>query len=199
MTMEGLNKFYYTFEELKAMGISVSGDDVNVSRKTSIYAGKGGITIGNHVRIDDFCVLVGNIEIHDYIHIGSHSGIHASQGGKVVFEDYSGTSSNVQIYASSDEYDGTYFTGRPGLPAELFKPVVGEVHLGKYSQVGTGSVILSKGSLGEGTAVGAMSLVNRKLDPWMIYAGIPVREIRERKKEFMEKLLEVEQKRNTKN
>ena len=81
-------------------------------------------------------------------------------------------------------------TGRPGMPEDIFKPEVGEVVLERYSQVGCSSVVLPKGKLGEGTAVGALSLVDRKLEPWVIYAGIPVKKIRERKREFLERLLE---------
>ncbi len=176
---------YYTIEELQKRGVIVEGSDIWISRKASLYPNEEGISIGDHVRIDDFSVLVGNIEINNYIHIGSHCGVHASQGGKVIFEDYSGISSNVQIYATSDAFDGEFMTGRPGLPKTLFNPTVGEVILGKYSQVGCNSVVMPKGVLGEGTAIGALSLVDRELKAWTVYAGIPVREIRQRKKELL--------------
>jgi carbonic anhydrase/acetyltransferase-like protein (isoleucine patch superfamily) len=52
--------------------------------------------------------------------------------------------------------------------------------------VGAGSVILPGCSIGEGTTVGALSLVNRKLDPWMIYAGAPARPLRERRRELLQ-------------
>ena len=39
--------------------------------------------------------------------------------------------------------------------------------------MGSGSVILPGVSLGEGVALGAMSLVNKSLEAWGIYAGQP--------------------------
>jgi galactoside O-acetyltransferase len=40
--------------------------------------------------------------------------------------------------------------------------------------------VLPGAEIGDGTAVGAASLVNRALDPWGVYVGTPVRRIRER-------------------
>ncbi len=179
---------YYSIEKLKSMGVTSCGANVNISRKSSIYSGGGGITIGEHVRIDDFCVIVGNVNIGNNVHIASHCGLHASGLGKIVFEDYSGISSNVQLYASSDDYDGEYLTWRPGIDKELFHSEHTEIRLGKYSQIGTGSVVLPGGCLAEGTAVGAMSLVRSELLPWSIYAGIPCKRLRERKNHFLTNL-----------
>lgn len=38
------------------------GEDVRISDKASIY-GASEISIGSHVRMDDFCVLSGRIEV----------------------------------------------------------------------------------------------------------------------------------------
>ncbi len=38
--------------------------------------------------------------------------INASQTGRIVLLDYSGISSNAQIYVGNDKYDVTCFTGR---------------------------------------------------------------------------------------
>lgn len=178
---------YYTKEELLELGFSSVGEDVYVSRKASIY-GAAKMKIGSHVRIDDFALLIGNVEIHDYVHIGAYCGLHASQDGKIIFEDYSGISSNVTIYASSDSFSGEYITGRPGLPDECMDVICETVRLGKYSQIGTGSTVIPGGSLGEGTAVGAMSLINKKLDDWKIYCGIPCRCVKERSKQMLTRL-----------
>ncbi|MBT3210423.1 MAG: acyltransferase, partial [Planctomycetaceae bacterium] len=62
---------FYSMEELQTLGLASFGKDVKISRKASIY-NPGQISIGNHVRIDDFCVLSageGGIEIGDYVHI----------------------------------------------------------------------------------------------------------------------------------
>ena len=175
---------YYSEKELRILGFKSIGKNVLISKKASIY-GACEISIGDNVRIDDYSLLIGNIEIHNYIHIGAFCGLHASQGGHIVFEDYSGISSNVTIYASSDSFDGHYCTARPGLPKECIRTVCSEVRLGKYSQIGTGSTVIPGGNLGEGTVVGAMSLVNHPLNPWSIYFGIPCRYRKARNKEMI--------------
>ena len=53
---------FYDEQELQQIGFKSIGKNVLISRKTSIY-GAQNITIGNNVRIDDFCVLSGNIKI----------------------------------------------------------------------------------------------------------------------------------------
>ena len=168
--MEG----FYSQDELSIFGFISVGSNVLISKKTSIY-GASKMIIGDNVRIDDFALLIGNIELHNYIHIGAYCGLHASQDGKIVFEDFSGISSNVNIYASSDAFDCEFCTARLGLPEECIHSICTEVRLGKYSQIGVGSTVIPGGSLGEGVAVGAMSLVNRHLESWGIYFGIPCR------------------------
>ena len=91
---------YYSLDELDSRGIRTQGKNVKISTKVSLYLCEGGLEIGDHVRIDDYCVLVGDIIIGNHVHIASHSGIHASQGGRIIFEDFSGISSNVQIQMS---------------------------------------------------------------------------------------------------
>ena len=57
--------------DLAAVGFAACGVDVKVSDKCSIY-GAGRITIGSHVRVDDFCVLSageGGIVIGDHVHV----------------------------------------------------------------------------------------------------------------------------------
>lgn len=175
---------YYSDKELMTLGFKEVGKCVLISTKTSIY-GAENMRIGSHVRIDDFCVLVGNIYIGSHIHIGSFCGLHASKQGKIILKDFSGISSNVQIYASSDKFDGIAMTARPGLREECENAICQEVVLGEYSQIGTGSVVLPFGNLGEGAAVGAMSLVNVPLSPWGIYAGVPCRFLRTRSREML--------------
>lgn len=78
---------FYTEDELKELGFKSCGENVKISRKTSIY-GAENISIGNSVRIDDYCVLSGNISLGDYIHLavyvalfGGKTGIEMQDGG----------------------------------------------------------------------------------------------------------------------
>ena len=59
------------------------------------------------------------------------------------------------------------------------------VVLEKHVIVGAGSVILPNVTLKEGSSVGAMSLITKNTKEWTIYAGIPAKELKERKKELL--------------
>ena len=59
------------------------------------------------------------------------------------------------------------------------------VCIGKHCVVGTGSTILPGANLAEGVAVGAMSLLTKPTKAWKIYAGMPARAIKERRKDLL--------------
>ena len=50
----------------------------------------------------------------------------------------------------------------------------------------SGTVILPNLIIGEGTAVGALSLVKKNLEEWSIYAGNPIKKIKDRSKKLLE-------------
>ena len=58
----------------------------------------------------------------------------------------------------------------------------GKVTLRRYSQVGAGALVFPNVEISEGAVIGAFSLANRTTEPWSVYAGIPAKKIKERKK-----------------
>jgi len=58
--------------ELKTIGFLKYGTNVLVSRKASIYNPEQ-IVLGDNIRIDDFCILSGNIKLGSYIHISAYT------------------------------------------------------------------------------------------------------------------------------
>lgn len=173
---------FYADDELLKIGFRSVGEDVLVSSKASIY-GAENIVLGDHVRIDDFCFLSGKITIGSYVHISAYSMLIGGKYG-IVMKDFSGLSSRCTIYAVSDDYSGAYLTN-PTIPEKYSHLIGGEVVLNKHVIVGTGSTILSGINIGEGTAVGSMTLVNRNLEEWSIYAGIPCKKIKDRKQDLL--------------
>jgi acetyltransferase-like isoleucine patch superfamily enzyme len=166
---------------IAALGFASVGRNVRLSDKASFY-NCANIHIGDHVRIDDFCVLsagAGGIHIGSYIHIAVFSSLIGA--GCIELSDYANISSRVSIYASSDDYSGAHM-GNPMVPAALTAVHSAPVHIGKHVIVGAGSVILPGVTLGEGVAVGALSLVRSDCAPFGIYAGVPARRIRERQR-----------------
>ena len=168
---------YYTEQELKALGLKFYGSNVKISRKASIY-GAEKISIGSNVRIDDFVILSGNIEIGSFVHIAAYSALFAGNAG-IEMMDYSGLSSRVVVYAESDDYGGDYLTN-PTINKEYTRIIKGKVVIKRHAIIGTSSVILPGVIIGEGVAVGSMSLVNKSLDDWTICLGIPCKSVKNR-------------------
>ena len=173
---------YYTEKELQSIGFKSVGKNVKLSRKVSIYSPQN-ISIGDNVRIDDFCILSGHIEFGNYIHIAASCLLFGGNDG-IVFEDYTGLSSRSAVYAESDDYSGQYFTN-PTLPDECRHIIGGGVVVKKHAIIGSGCTILPNVVIGEGVAVGSMSLINKSLEAWGIYAGIPAKWIKDRSRDLL--------------
>ena len=74
----------------------------------------------------------------------------------------------------------------PTVPEEYLKFIEGRVVIRKHVVVGSGTTILPGVEIGEGSAIGSMSLVNKALGAWGIYVGIPCQYKRERSKKLLE-------------
>lgn len=173
---------FYNIGELNEIGFKSVGKNVQISKKTSFYLPEK-MSIGNNVRIDDFCILSGNITLGNFIHIAAYSGLYAGNAG-IFMGDFTGISSRVSIYSTSDDYSGEFLTN-PTVPLKYKNIISGMVVLEKHVIVGAGSVILPNVTLKEGSSVGAMSLITKNTKEWTIYAGIPAKELKERKKELL--------------
>ena len=169
---------FYTVDELKKLGFKSVGKEVFISRKASIYAAEK-ISIGNHVRIDDFCILSGNIEIGNYVHIGAYVALYGKEGIKI--NDFCGCSARCTIYSATDDFSGEYMVS-PMVPEEYTNVTGGKVTLEKFVQLGANTVVMPNLTIGEGTSIGAMSFVNKSLEEWGMYVGIPCKRIKDRKK-----------------
>ena len=175
---------FYSMEELKDMGFKSIGADLSISKKASFY-GVENISIGSHVRIDDFCILSGKISIGDYIHIAAYSALYGSDAG-IQINEFANISSRVCIYAVTDDYSGESMTS-PMIPDKYKNLQKAPVYIGRHAIIGSGSVVLPGSEIGEGCAVGSLSLIKNALDAWWIYAGIPAKKLKERSKGLLEK------------
>ena len=172
-------------EAIEMLGFASVGKNVQISDRASFY-GANRITLGNNIRIDDFCVLsagVGGILVGNYVHIAVSSSLIGA--GRITLSDFCNISSRVAIYSSNDDYSGATLTN-PTVPSEYTGVTHADVLLGKHVIVGSGSVILPGVTLEEGVAVGALSLVNRNCKMFGIYAGNPARRIKERKRDLLD-------------
>lgn len=184
---------FYSEKELQELGIKSYGKNVYIGRNVILYSPEK-LEIGHDVRIDDFCVLSGNIKLGNYIHISHFCGLYGGNEG-IEMEDYSGLSSKVTIYAVSDDYSGRSMTN-PMIPID-YKPhsVEKKVLIRKHGIVGAGSIVLPGVVVEEGSSIGSMSLCVKSTLPWSVNVGIPARKLKDRSKELLE--LEMKFKENT--
>lgn len=170
---------------IERMGFASVGKNVFISDRASFY-NCANIALGNNVRIDDYCVLAagaGGISIGDYVHIAVGSSLIGA--GKITMSDFSGLSSHVSIYSSSDDYSGAAMTN-PTVPSQYTNVIHADVFVGRHVIVGSGSVILPGVTLEEGAAIGALSLVQKNCRAFGIYFGSPAKLIKERKRDLLE-------------
>ena len=176
---------YYSEAELAQIGFRSVGKEVRISRKASIYRPER-VSLGDHVRIDDFCVISagdGGVVIGNFIHIGAYTSIIG--GGEVVLEDFANISSRVSIFSSNDDYSGAAMTG-PMVPAEWTNIDRAEVRIGRHAIVGCGAIILPGADVGDGVAIGALSLVKSSCEPFGTYCGTPARRTGTRDRHLLE-------------
>jgi acetyltransferase-like isoleucine patch superfamily enzyme len=60
------------------------------------------------------------------------------------------------------------------------------VVINNYSIIGANTIILPGVQILEGVAVGALSLVNKSLDEWSVYAGVPAKKIKVRSRQLLQ-------------
>ena len=158
------------------------GQDVTIHAAAKI-AGADQMEVGDSVVIDDFTLVLaaGGVRLGSFVHIGSHAFI--GGGGGFVMEDFSGLSGGVRVYTGNEDYLGGQLTN-PTVPAPWRVASRMPVHIGRHAIVGSRNGGASRPSpIGEGVAVGALSVVARDLEPWTIYAGNPAKPIRARPRE----------------
>jgi galactoside O-acetyltransferase len=162
---------FYSSQELHSQGFRSVGQNVLISRFARFY-GIENIEIGNNVRIDDFCILSGNIKLGSNIHISAYTALYGRFG--IEMEDYTGLSPRCTVFSATDDFSGDYLIG-PMVDSKFTNVTGGKVLIKKYSQIGSGCIILPDVTINEGVAIGAMSLVRCDLEEWKIYKGIPAK------------------------
>ena len=173
---------FYSEVELKKIGFKRLGKNVKISKKSSIYT-PNEICIGNNVRIDDFTILSGKIDIGNYVHISAYTALYGEYGIKI--GNYCGCSPRSIIFSATDDFSGEYMIS-PMVPEEYTNIIGGQVVLEDFVQLGANTIVMPKIIIHQGSAIGALSFVNKDIDEWGIYAGVPAKRIKERSKKILE-------------
>jgi acetyltransferase-like isoleucine patch superfamily enzyme len=158
-----------------------TGIDVFVSKNVEIKHPEL-TNVGSHIAIDSGFKCTTELELGDYIHIAPDVVIIGGKKTKLTLKHFSFIASGTKIVCGSENYVEGGLVG-PTIPVEyrnlIFKPVVFEM----FSGVGVNCSIMPGVVLGEGSVVGANSLVTKSTEPWTVYVGSPAKPVRVRDKD----------------
>jgi galactoside O-acetyltransferase len=93
--------------------------------------------------------------------------------------DFSGLAFGVTVFAQSDDYSGHALTN-PTIPMQYRKILRARVELARHVIVGANSVVFPGVLMGEGSSVGACSMITKSTDPWTVYFGVPAKRLKTR-------------------
>lgn len=170
-------------KELEELGLQSYGENVKISKHACFYDSSN-ISIGNNVRIDDFCILSGRIELGNNIHIAAYSALYGGDDG-IFIADFANLSSRISVYSVNDDYSGESMTN-PTIPDEFKNVESAPVYIGKHAIIGSTSIVLPGVIIAEGSSFGSFSFINKNSEPWSINAGIPFRKISNRNKKLLD-------------
>ena len=173
---------FLTRDELQSMGFKHLGKNVLISDKASIYNPEK-ISIGDESRIDDFCVLSGEITIGRNVHIATLNNLLAGKS-TIFMDDFSAVAFGSHIIAQSDDYSGAAMTN-PTVPLEYRLEKSEPISIGRHALLGTGCIVLPGVTIGDGVSAGAATVFLKDAEEWSIYVGSPARRLKERSKELL--------------
>jgi len=173
---------FLSHNQLTSMGFKYLGKNVRISDRAAIYNADQ-IEIDDNSRIDDLCVLSGKVKIGRNVHIAVFCNIAGGSEG-VTIEDFAGLAYGCQVFSQSDDYSGGTLTN-PTVPAMYKRETKKAVTVGRHCIVGASSLVFPGVTLGEGSCVGAMSMVTKSTEEWTVYFGIPAKRLKNRKKDLL--------------
>ena len=169
----------YDYRKLKSCGTNTFiSANVEIRRPSMV-------SVGNNTAIDTGFYLTTQAEIGDYIHIAPYITVIGGAAGKLTMEHFTTIAAGSRIVCGSDNHLGDGLVG-PTIPREYADSVtIAPVLFKMFSSVGTNVVVLPGVTLGEGSVVGACSLLTKDTEPWTIYIGSPAKPYKTRRRENM--------------
>ncbi|MBN2779503.1 MAG: hypothetical protein JXQ74_00340 [Alphaproteobacteria bacterium] len=133
------------------------------------------LIMGDYSEIREFTVITAKTTL------GKHCGIERNvtiSGSKYHFKlgDYSAIAHGARILLQSNDYVHDLISHDSSIE--------GDVTFDRYTGCGANAIVMPNNHIPEGTVIGALSFVppNFKFEPWSVYAGIPIRKIKDRDK-----------------
>ena len=131
--------------------------------------------IGEGSIVDDWCYFSTRVNVGVGSHVANNVSVAGGPHLQFTMGDYSSLSAGVRVWCASNDFTTDLIAIGGG-------QLEGDVTLGDYTGVGANSVVMPGAVIPEGCAVGALSFVPAfsELEPWTVYAGIPVKPLRGR-------------------
>ncbi|MBE6590903.1 MAG: hypothetical protein E7646_02590 [Ruminococcaceae bacterium] len=155
------------------------GDRVTVCDNSTLIArGEGGITIGNNVTINDRVYLdterkdSGYITVGDHCYIGTGTTLFGHLGLEI--GDHVLMAQNITVTPYSHIF------------SDPEKNIISQgghqrkVTIGRDSYLGMGVIVMYSADIGEGSVIGAGTLVTKPIPPYSVAVGHPARVIKKR-------------------
>lgn len=160
------------------------GEDVFISANVEIRRPHL-VSVGSHVAVDSGVYLTTAAEIGDYIHLSPYLTIIGGSRSTLIVEDFVTIAAGSRLICGSDRFMGDGFTSVT-VPEEFRDTVdFGTIRCQRFAGIGTNVVIMPDVTIGEGSVIGACSLVTKDTEPWTVYVGVPARPIKIRPKDKM--------------
>lgn len=135
---------HLTARELRRRGFHTIGTDVRVSRHVQCHILSG--SIGDGCRIDDYCILTGNVVLGPQTHISPFVFL-SGAGGSLELGTRVGIGSHSAVFTKSEAYDS-----RRDRQSDF--RLMGDVKIGEFSILGKGVTVLPGSLIGRGCVIG---------------------------------------------
>ena len=156
------------------------GDNVQIGDNCHLIAGtEKGITLDDGARLRygvflDTETPKGYIEIGKEVYIGTGCCLHGHIGLEI--GNFSLLAQNITITPSSHRFDD------PDATIYSQKGFMKKLTIGRDCYIGMNVSIVYTGSIGDGSVIGAGSVVVKKIPPYSVALGVPAKVIKKREK-----------------
>jgi len=138
--------------------------------------------VGEGSVVDDFSYFSTQVKIGRFSHVAPSCTVAGGRDRVFTFGDFGSLASGTRVYCTSNDYVRDLITIFPRGIDPHTDGISGDVTIGDYSGVGANAVVMPDNHIPEGAVIGALSYVppQFEFEPWSVYAGCPVKRIRER-------------------